>query len=113
MVGEIMAEYGVKMDADDPAVIIVAMCVKALAKQIAQTPMRAAPPGASAEALAQATATAYASKVLPQLQAVVSTEIKKVVAALRPATIWTHPAFVAVSSGLVGVIVGFILRRLA
>lgn len=112
LVGQIAADYGVKLDADDPAIIIVDMCKRVLERHIAQLP-KASGPGTTPEAVAQAIAAAYSAQVLPRLQAVVATESQKVVARIRPVSLWVHPAFVGVCCALAGVILGFMLRRIA
>ena len=109
LVGQVAADYGVKLDANDPAIIIVDMCQRVLDKRMAQLPKGGAP-GTTPEALAQAIATAYSSQVLPRLQAVVATEVQKAVAKVRPPSMWAHPA-VAVSCTLLGVVVGLVVRR--
>lgn len=112
LVGRIAADYGVKMDWNDPSIIIVDMCNRVLEKHMAQLP-KPGGPSTTPEALAQAIAAAYSGQVLPRLQAVVGTEVKKVADKMRPAAIWTHPAFVGMTGALLGVVLGFMLRRLA
>lgn len=112
LVGQIAADYSVKLDPNDPAIIIVDMCQRVLEKQMANLP-KPGGPSTTPEALAQAVAAAYSSQVLPRLQAVVATEVKKVVDKVRPVTIWAHPALWGVMGVLAGVVLGFMLRRFA
>jgi hypothetical protein len=113
LVGKIAAEFDVKMDANDPALIIVAMCDRVLQQRMSQLSGRGPSPALTAEAMAQAVSSTYATQVLPKLQAVVNTEVRRAIEAVRPTSVWTHPAVIGPTCMLIGVIVGFLLRRIA
>jgi len=103
LAGDIAAEFGVRIDPDDPAFIVVALCDQVLKRRAAQF---------NGEALAQAVSTAYASLVLPRLQALIATQVRNAVEAIRPRSAWNHPGFIAACSAAVGVVVGYALGRI-
>lgn len=113
VIGRIAAEYGIRIDANDPSLMIVDMCARVLDARLAEIGQRTQRSSTSAADLAAAISKAYSEQVLPKLQATVKAEVGAALDRVQRPSIWTHPAFVGVSAGLAGVVLGFMLRAIA
>lgn len=113
LVGHVAANYGIRLDPNDPSLLVVDMCARVLDARLEQVRQQGVRTAASGAEFAEVIREAYAREILPRLQAVVASEVR---AALRQAVRppwWTHPALLAPGGALLGAALGFALRSLA